>query len=142
MFDVIVMSDVLEHVTDPIKTLNKIFALLKDDGVMLIITPEIGSLSHRLMGKRWSNYKAEHLFYFNRKSIRVLADTAGFDICELRTSKKALNLKYIHSQFQSYPHWFLTPATNVLYSVVPENFCAMPFFVGIGEMMAILRKRR
>lgn len=51
-FDAIVMSDLIEHVRRPQETLLKAKTLLKEDGLLLIVTPDTAALSHHLMGKR------------------------------------------------------------------------------------------
>ena len=53
----------IEHVRHPQETLLKANRLLKDEGLLLIVTPDTASLSHHLMGKRWTHYKPEHFFY-------------------------------------------------------------------------------
>jgi len=34
------MSDLIEHVRNPVQTLSKAASLLKDDGVIMIMTPD------------------------------------------------------------------------------------------------------
>ncbi len=62
MFDVIIMLDFLEHVRDPELVLRKASSLLRENGLVLITTPDTGSLTHRIMGKKWLHYKNEHFY--------------------------------------------------------------------------------
>ncbi|MBO9203511.1 MULTISPECIES: class I SAM-dependent methyltransferase [Niastella] len=140
-FDVIVMSDLIEHVRSPQETLQKARRLLKDDGLLLIVTPDTAALSHHLMGKRWTHYKLEHFFYFNRRSFQHLAKKSGWEIMHYEKAAKALNLGYFHTQFNVYPHWLLTPMANTLHALLPQKAERRNFYLSIGEMVLILKKK-
>jgi 2-polyprenyl-3-methyl-5-hydroxy-6-metoxy-1,4-benzoquinol methylase len=140
-FDVIAMSDLIEHVRIPAQTLSKASALLKDGGIIMIMTPDTNTLSNKLMGKRWTHYKLEHFFYFNRSSINYAAETCGLDVVHYERSKKALNIKYLHTQFNVYKHWLLTPVINIIHALVSKKVAAKNFYFSIGEMVVILKKR-
>lgn len=94
-YDAITMFDLLEHVPDPVGLMNRAKRLMADNGVILVFTPNFDSLGISVMGKE-SNLivPAEHLTYFNDKSIRVLAEkvemridyfsTNGIDLGDLK----------------------------------------------------------
>ena len=48
-FDIVTCVDVIEHVSDPIRLLEGIFANLKENGIALIITPDVNSLMSKIM---------------------------------------------------------------------------------------------
>jgi 2-polyprenyl-3-methyl-5-hydroxy-6-metoxy-1,4-benzoquinol methylase len=139
-FTAIALSDLLEHVRTPAGTLELAKDLLKSGGVILIMTPDTGSLSRYVMGQRWTHYKTEHLFYFNRRSITWLANRCGLRVAHFERSKKALNLAYLHSQFGVYSHWLLTPLIGFLYRLAPVSLRQHNFYLSIGEMVVILKK--
>lgn len=140
MFDVIAMSDLIEHVRIPQQTLSKAAALLKDNGVIMIMTPDTKTFSNNLMKKKWTHYKLEHFFYFNKTSISYLADKCGLCVVHYEKSKKALNIEYLHTQFNVYNHWLLTPIINMIYYILPSGLCSKNFYFSIGEMVVILKK--
>ncbi|HLZ85840.1 MAG TPA: class I SAM-dependent methyltransferase [Puia sp.] len=140
-FMAITMSDLLEHVRSPSTTVTVAERLLNPTGVILIMTPDIGAPSRFLMGQRWTHYKPEHLFYFNRRSITWLANRCGLQLEHFERSKKALNLSYLHTQFGVYRHWLLTPLVNMAWRLAPKNLRNRNFYLGIGEMAVILKKR-
>ena len=140
-FDAIVMSDLIEHVRRPQETLLKARTLLKDDGLLLIVTPDTAALSHHLMDKRWTPYKQEHFFYFNRRSFQYLAHKGGWEIIHYEKAAKALNIGYFHTQFDVYPHWLLTPMVNTLHALLPQKAGRRNFFLSIGEMVLVLKKK-
>ena len=139
MFDAVAMSDLLEHVADPVATLTQAARLLRPGGVILVMTPNRASLTHHLMGRNWSHFKIEHLFYFDRKSITHAAKKAGLDVAYFRPAVKTLTLRYLHTQLRTYPHWLLSPLARAAYTL---GFFARdwPLPVVIGEFVAILRK--
>ncbi len=48
--------------------------------MLVIVTPDIGSLAARLMGGRWWHYRAAHVNFFNRRSLERLLAAHGFEI--------------------------------------------------------------
>ena len=138
-FHAVTMCDLLEHVTDPLATLALAAAFLRPGGVILIMTPDTGSLTNRLMGHRWTHYKAEHLFYFNKDAMKQLAAKTGLDLLRFHAARKYLTLRYLHSQFQAYRHRILTPLTSSIHAVA---FFARDWYIPltIGEFVAVLRK--
>jgi 2-polyprenyl-3-methyl-5-hydroxy-6-metoxy-1,4-benzoquinol methylase len=77
-FGVITLLDVLEHVIDPGTFLAAVNALLAPGGMLVIVTPDSGSLAARIMGGRWWHYRAAHLNFFNRRSLDWLLQKNGF----------------------------------------------------------------
>jgi 2-polyprenyl-3-methyl-5-hydroxy-6-metoxy-1,4-benzoquinol methylase len=72
-FDVIVMSELLEHVPSPQRFLKRAKELLEDQGVLYLTTPNFGSLARRLLGEAWSVIHPEHIGYFERSTLRTMA---------------------------------------------------------------------
>jgi len=80
-FDLVTMWDVVEHVPDPQSLLRRARKLLKPTGKLVLETQNVSSSFAKLLGRRWHHYKhAEHLYHFNRETIRTLLGQAGFEI--------------------------------------------------------------
>ena len=79
-FDAVTLLDVLEHVTDPGAFLGTVGRFLAPNGMLVIVTPDIGSLAARFMGGRWWHYRAAHVNFFNRRSLERLLAAHGFAI--------------------------------------------------------------
>jgi len=79
-FAVITLLDVLEHVTDPGALLACLGRLLAPGGLMVIVTPDIGSVAARLFGGRWWHYRVAHVNFFNRRSLDRLLAQHGFEV--------------------------------------------------------------
>jgi 2-polyprenyl-3-methyl-5-hydroxy-6-metoxy-1,4-benzoquinol methylase len=78
-FDVVTASHVLEHVPDPQEFLKQCRLLLKDGGMLLLKTPNVGSFGHRHYGKSWRGLEPpRHLHLFTIGALNACAASAGF----------------------------------------------------------------
>lgn len=78
------MTHVLEHVYDPLKNLNEVNLLLKKDGNLLLIIPNINSLGYKLFKEKWFQFQpGRHLFYFSPTTITNLLEKAGFSVTDI-----------------------------------------------------------
>jgi 2-polyprenyl-3-methyl-5-hydroxy-6-metoxy-1,4-benzoquinol methylase len=139
-FDVIAMSDLIEHVRNPIETLSKAHQLLNTDGIVMIMTPDTGSLSYKLMKQKWTHYKLEHFYYFNKQALQQAALQSGFELVHYEHAKKSMNLDYLHTQLNVYKNRLFTPIINLLYFILPKAILRKIFNLTLGEMVVILRK--
>jgi 2-polyprenyl-3-methyl-5-hydroxy-6-metoxy-1,4-benzoquinol methylase len=92
-FDAVVMSHVIEHVHDPIETLNECRRILKPGGTLVLVTPNAESFGHRYF-KSW--YRGleppRHLYLFTQKTLQHIAKKAGF--ADYRVWTAALDIVY------------------------------------------------
>nr|WP_240912232.1 class I SAM-dependent methyltransferase [Thermococcus sp. M39] len=86
-FDVIICSDVLEHLFDPKNTLIRLKRYLNKDGVLLVVLPNVAHYTVRLalLRGKWE-YQAHgildigHLRFFTKKSAVKMFKEAGYSI--------------------------------------------------------------
>ena len=139
-FDVAVMSDLLEHVRSPRKLLARTHALLSPGGALIVVAPDVGGLSSRLLRSSWTDYKREHLFYFDKRSLSAALRQGGFEVREVRAFPKFLDLSYIRQQLVQYPTPLFTPMVRAMTAVLPERATRVAFPIFAGSMMAIAVK--
>ena len=86
-FDVVVYTEVIEHINNQRDEFARVFELLRPGGVLYITTPNFDSLSRRVLGDRWTviDYP-EHLVYFTPKTLRRFMASAGFEEVHLESS--------------------------------------------------------
>jgi SAM-dependent methyltransferase len=78
-YDVILSSQVIEHVCRPREFLCAQWERLVPGGTVVVATPHMGSLWQRLLGSRWPSFKVpEHVLYFEPRSLRRSMRDAGF----------------------------------------------------------------
>ena len=75
---VIAASNVIEHVYDPVGFIRRCRDLLPENGVLLLTTPDAGSLWRRFMRKKWPSFIIpEHVFCFTEKGLKRCMGQAG-----------------------------------------------------------------
>ena len=94
-FDVVTMWDILEHVDSPMNALRLIHSTLKDDGLFVFSTLDLGSWYARFFGSRWPWLMRMHIYYFDRKHIRQYLEKAGFTVREIKVYKHIVSLEYL-----------------------------------------------
>jgi 2-polyprenyl-3-methyl-5-hydroxy-6-metoxy-1,4-benzoquinol methylase len=85
-FDLILMSQVLEHIYDPHTVLRKVATLLTRQGVLAIAVPNFRWILVRLLKERERGvlWVPEHLNYFTEAGLCALLASAGFRLLEIR----------------------------------------------------------
>lgn len=85
-FDVVIASELLEHVADPGELLAEIARVLRPGGLLWATTPHGRGISARVLGLEWTAVcPPEHLQLFSVAGIRGLLSGAGFRRLELAT---------------------------------------------------------
>ena len=78
-YDVVVLSNVLEHTLDPRRMLFDAARLLKFGGEVWISCPNSRSWMRRLFGRSWINWHVPfHISHFSSENLRQLLIEAGF----------------------------------------------------------------
>lgn len=98
-FDYVTMSQVIEHVVDPVEVLRGIRRILKPGGELVLSTPNANGWGAWLFGEKWINWHAPyHLHYFSDRSLRQAAEKAGLLVKKKRTITPSawLHFQWIH----------------------------------------------
>lgn len=84
-FDIIICSDILEHLIAPEQVLVKLIKYLKPNGVLLVVVPNVAHYSLRWMllrGKwkytRTGSMDYGHIRFFTKKSMTKLLECSGY----------------------------------------------------------------
>lgn len=93
-FDTLIMFDLIEHLSDPVRALSKSNSILKKGGRVLVITPDQSSWKRTLLGRKWSGYYLEHNFIFQPKTIKYLATETGFKVLAVNKFYKKVTWRY------------------------------------------------
>jgi 2-polyprenyl-3-methyl-5-hydroxy-6-metoxy-1,4-benzoquinol methylase len=137
-FSAVTMFDFIEHVREPRVVLRWARQQLELEGLLLLTTPQTGTLSWRLMGRQWFHYTSrEHLWFFSAKSIQILLEQSGFHDVEVRALRKAVTIGYAlghYARAGSYSRVF-TPLTRLLDTILPEFVKRWRLWFYLGEMV-------
>lgn len=89
-FDIVVLSNILEHLHDPVSVLKNCHKHLKKDGFMVVAVPNIAYWNIRLellMGRfayqKWGILDPGHLRFFTRQSFLAAIKKAGLHLVSL-----------------------------------------------------------
>lgn len=97
-FDAVTMNHVVEHLHDPISTLRECQRVLKKSGQLVMVTPNIESLGHRLYRVAWRGLEVpRHLFLFSPRTLRVCVERSGLQVIELRTTARSARWMWVAS---------------------------------------------
>ena len=133
-YDLISMTDVLEHTESPLRSLQAASKSLKPRGYMLITFPDICSVESRfqrslakLTGREWlwsCCHIPLHVWEFSPNTARAMFDKAGFDVVGFRRSQvtedplpgiaglltlplRAINIPWVASRFGTHEMEFM-----------------------------------
>jgi len=81
-FDLVLLLNVIEHVRDPVRVLEKVRSLLSPNGVALLKTPNYDALDARLFrNQSWAGYHCpRHWVLFTKESFTRAAERAGLEV--------------------------------------------------------------
>lgn len=80
-FDVIALNQVIEHVPYPMELIKKCFDLLNSKGIIYVATPNIDSISAKVLKEDFDHLiPPEHLGYFRKTTLTKLLKLCNFKI--------------------------------------------------------------
>lgn len=140
-YDAICLWDVIEHVWDPVATLQTLLQHLKPGGILLLSTPSIDAPIARLMGRYWAFMTPpEHLGFFTGKSFKAVFDgPAPAQIVHRARRGKTANVGFVFYK-----------ARRVLPALVPQwlvNFVSngplgkRSIYVPTGDIQYVLAQK-
>lgn len=104
-FDYVTLDQVIEHVRDPVSTLQGVLRILKPGGTAILTTPNAAGWGRMVFGNRWLNWHVPyHLHYFSRKSMALAADLAGLTVERSTQITPVLWIYWQYSHALSYPN--------------------------------------
>jgi len=108
-FDLITLWHVLEHLSEPLKTLKTLTRLLKKGGILAISTPNIDSLQAEIGRGQWFHLDPpRHLYVFSPQTLELMMRPLGFGL-----------LKVHHFSLEQNPFGWLQSLLNLM--GLPEN---------------------
>lgn len=98
-FDVVTCFDVLEHVYEPRKVMQRIAEWLRPGGIFYVLVPNVDSAEGRVFRGFWHGLELpRHLFHFSPRSLRSLAESVGLHEVSLETHRNpavGTSLRYV-----------------------------------------------
>ncbi len=140
-FDAITLIDVIEHVDSPRQLLLEVKKLLSQDGVVVLVTPNIQSLLFKLLGEKWWHVRPDHIYYFNHETLNLLVESLGFKIVKVQSAGWNFSYNYWISRFKNnltfiYSLFSLFKNIPILNLLTKRNY-----YVNFGDSMEIYLKK-
>lgn len=92
MFDIVMIDNVIEHLTDPGRALREAKRVLKEDGLLYIGAPDAANYQKASFEFLWFLYK-EHIQHFDASHLELLALREGFEMLACRQFDMQLTSK-------------------------------------------------
>jgi SAM-dependent methyltransferase len=133
----IVLADVLEHLDDPLATVDTCARLLAPGGVLCLVTPDPGSRTARFAGARWWGFLPAHTFLLPRRTLRDLLDRRGLDIADDLPLVRTFSLRYWMAGFAE-RGGAIGAAVNLVRRAVPER---ASLSLSLGDERVLVARR-
>ena len=99
-YDLVTLWDVIEHLPDPSAELRRLHQLVRPGGLLAISTMDVDAPVARLLGRSWPWYMQMHLYYFSRRTLGLLVETAGYEVLEIRRHRRIVRAAYLLSRLE------------------------------------------
>lgn len=137
--DCVVMIDVIEHMADPKAALTRAARLLAPGGLLYLVTPDIGSLSAKILGGSWWGFRPAHIYYFDRATMRRMLEEAGFEIALEKSFGRIFSYGYWASRLRHYPAWVTRPLDALIRGLGIKDKLV---YIDTRDSMEVFARRR
>ena len=135
-FDVVCCFQIFDHILDPDRFLCDIRSVLKPGGILLAVNHNIRAFITKVLGEKSPMYDIEHIFLFDKKTIRRIFNANGFEVTRGANLSNSYTLAYAAKMFP-FPEWIKSRLVPVLESGLWGRW---NFRVPAGNMVTVGRK--
>jgi ubiquinone/menaquinone biosynthesis C-methylase UbiE len=101
-FDVVTMWNVLEHLHDPLGTLQEVRRVLAPGGYVALVVPNISSSQAKRFGRDWWVLQLpQHLVFFTPFTLHEMLERAGFRLLRIQLRRMTYSHMSLRRQQQS-----------------------------------------
>ena len=86
-FDVVCFFHLFDHLTNPNEFLKNVHRVLRKDGLLLAMNHDSRSLTAKIFGEYSPIFDIEHIFLFDKKTMRMILEKNGFRIIDVKDIK-------------------------------------------------------
>ena len=127
-YDAVTANHVIEHMHNPNSFLKKAGSILKDNGILLLGMPNVGSIEFKVFRKRWISLVPNmHIWHFNTKTITKLLEKNNFRVIKIIVEQPKRK--------------FSTIPKKIIGHAVHEPFRVLMNVFGTGSNMFVVAKK-
>ncbi len=138
-FSLVTLFDVIEHIPHPIEFLSILHKKIAPGGSILFVTPNVDTLSFKILKEKWPHLVQEHPVLYSPKSINRLLKETGFMPKAHGWATKYISIEMLRTHAQHHPNalfykpisWILGKTPGLAHAVFPFN---------LGEMFVLAEK--
>ena len=125
-FDLITYWDVIEHLTNPMREIKNAKEYLKENGLILINYPDIGTIQAKLAGEKYWWILSVHLVHFTKKTIKLLLEKNNMELVSIKRYWQTLDFGYLILTAAKLKF----PFANLIYNFLPSYIkrLKIPYF--------------
>jgi len=135
-FDAVCCFQIFDHLPDPNSFLREVHTILKPGGILLAINHNIRALVTKILGEKSPMYDIEHIYLFDKKTIRQILSANGFAVTLVANLTNSYTLGYAVKMFPLQPP--LKRAITRALEVAAIN--TLTFRIPAGNMVSVARK--
>ena len=93
-FDLVCSFHTFDHMSDPAEVVSACHEVLKPGGLVYVITHDVRSLQAIILGEKSPIIDVEHVYLFNKQTLRKLFERTGFDVLSVSGVRNTYPLDY------------------------------------------------
>ena len=110
-YDIIIMTDVIEHSDNPFELLSLIEKSLNKNGKLILSTFNFDSLFSKIMGKNYPWIIPMHKYYFSNTTLKNALTESKFELFDIQNDTRIISLEYLLQKFN-----ILAPSFNFIFN--------------------------
>ncbi len=97
-FDAILMNHVIEHMDNPLKIIEECKRILKENGILVMITPNAKSIGRYIFSRNWRGLEVpQHINLFSPKSLSKICKNSGFKYIKAFSGSHSNHIMFVES---------------------------------------------
>ena len=98
-YDLIIMTDVIEHLDNPFEVLTLIDKNLAERGELILSTFNFDSIFSKIMGKKYPWIIPMHKYYFSNTTINNCLDKSNLKLLDIQNDVRLISVEYLFQKF-------------------------------------------
>jgi SAM-dependent methyltransferase len=120
-YDAVVVIFSLSEVPNPIKLLEQLRAVLKPEGLLILVEAMLDSWPAKLFKRNWIGWTGSKYYYFDSQTLQSGLLRAGFNEISIRADQRRYSFDHIYDRANVAPKTWLTSIISLANRLLPKN---------------------